>query len=288
MFLGDRDQIHAACQHHRHHHTHAQRHLVADDLGRLPHRSKQRPLRGRRVARQNHSKHLEPQDGDHEKHADVQPLPDEIKCERKGDEGTERRTEADVGGDAKQHAVCPVGHQVFLGEKLDAVRERLQPAKLAAGPRGTKPVLDPAGDLPLGPDEDQRTAGDDVQNQDGRHHGRDRPCQPCRQLQRSDQKVSHRSACAAPRKPDEPRISRTGTHFVKNRTKFAVRQPFPQAPQRNRGDCCLTHRLQTERAAHHPRAAIRSLTDRSRPSRHRGCPRWPGRRRSGSRGRVHG
>ena len=47
------------------------------------------------------------------------------------------------------------GNDVFLAQQLDAVGRRLQPAEPAAHPRRAQPVLNPAGHLPLQPDEHQ-------------------------------------------------------------------------------------------------------------------------------------
>ena len=89
LFLSDRDQVHAARQHHRHDHAHAQRHLVAHHLGRLTHGTEQRPLRGRRIPREDHTEDLQAEHGDHKKHPYVQPLAHEVKGKRQGDERTE-------------------------------------------------------------------------------------------------------------------------------------------------------------------------------------------------------
>ena len=72
LHVADRHQIHRAGDQHRHDDAHAQRHFVADDLGRFTHRAEQRPLRRRRIAGEDDAEHFEPQHGQDEEHADVQ------------------------------------------------------------------------------------------------------------------------------------------------------------------------------------------------------------------------
>ena len=192
LLLPDRDQVHAARQHYRHDHAHAQRHLVAHHLGSLTHGTEQRPLRGRRIPREDHTEDLQAEHGDHKKHPYVQPLAHEVKGKRQGDERTERRTETDIWGKPEEHAIGTFRHQVLLGEKLDAVGKRLEPAKPAAGPRGAEAVLNSGGDLSLSPDEYESTTRDHVEDQGGGDKGRDRPGQPLGQADRVDQKISHR------------------------------------------------------------------------------------------------
>ena len=194
LLFGDRHEVHASGQHHRHHDAHAERHFVTDHLSSLAHRPEQRPLRGRGIPGEDHAEDLQPKHGDHEEHADVEPLPDDVEREGQADEGTERGAETHVGRDPEKHAVGPIGHQVFLGQEFDAVGERLEPAELPARSSGAKTVLDAAGNLSLRPDENERATGDHVKDQHGRDDGRDRPRQPRRQAQSVDQKVSHRSA----------------------------------------------------------------------------------------------
>ena len=181
LFFGDRDEIHRAGQHHGHHDAHPEGHFVAHHLRRLPHRPEERPLRRRGVARENHAEHLEPEHGHHEKHAHIEPLAHKIKRERQGDKGRERRTEADIRRDPKQQTVGPLGHQIFLGKQLDAVGQRLEPAEPATRPRGPETVLNPGGNLSLRPNEDERAAGDHVQNQKRGHSSHDGPREPGRQ-----------------------------------------------------------------------------------------------------------
>ena len=85
--------------------------------------------------------------------------------ERNRHERGERRAEADVGRDLEQQLVGPVGHQVFFGDQLEAVGQRLQPAELAADARRAEPILNAAGDFALQPDEDQRADGDQIDDQ---------------------------------------------------------------------------------------------------------------------------
>ncbi len=75
----------------------------------------------------------------------------------------ERSAKADVGRHAEQQLVGVRRTEVFLGDQLDAVGQGLQPAEAAADAGRAEPILDPAGDLPLQPDEDQRTDRHHVQ-----------------------------------------------------------------------------------------------------------------------------
>ena len=100
--------------------------------------------------------------------ADVQVQRDErilAAGERNRHERGERRAEADVRRELEQKLVGPIGHQVFFGEQLDAVGQRLQPAELAADARRAEPILNAAGDLALHPDEEQRADRDQIHEQ---------------------------------------------------------------------------------------------------------------------------
>ena len=68
-----------------------------------------------------------------------------------------------VRGDLEQKTVGPAGHQVFFGDQLDAVGQRLQPTELAAHAGRAKPVLDAARDLTLQPNEEQRADGNQIE-----------------------------------------------------------------------------------------------------------------------------
>ena len=68
LHLADRDQVHRAGDQHRHDDAHAQRHFVADHLGRFAHGAEQRPLRGRGIAGQDHAEHFQAQHGQDEEH----------------------------------------------------------------------------------------------------------------------------------------------------------------------------------------------------------------------------
>ena len=188
----DRHQVHRAGDQHRHDDAHPQRHFVADDLGRLAHRPEQRPFRGRRIAGQDHAEHFQPQHGDDEEHGHVQPLPDPIVGKRQREVGRERGTEADIGGDAEEQPVGPFGHQVFLGDQLEAVGQRLQPAELAADARRAEAVLNAAGDLPLQPDEEQRADGHHVDQQGALDHRGQEVAQPGPPSPRIDKEFGHR------------------------------------------------------------------------------------------------
>ena len=275
LLLGDRHQVHAARKHHWHDDAHPQRHLVTDHLGGLAHGTEQRPLRGRCVARQNHAKDFQAEHGDHEKYADVEPLAHEIERKRQGDERTKGRTETDVRGEPKEHAVGPFRHQVFLGEEFDAVGKRLEPAKTAASPRGAEAVLNSGGDLSLGPDKHEGATRDHVEDQGSGDKRRDGPAQPLGQTDRVDEKISHRNwvsrwSVGWAKMPSEPSNSRVEIDFVKNRTKFAPSRPNSQVPGEKQDESRRQGRA----------------SGRSRPSRCRGSPRWPERRRSDSHGRA--
>ncbi len=56
------------------------------------------------------------------------------------------------------------GHQVFFGDQLDAVGQRLQPAELAADAGRTEAILNAARDLAFQPDEEQRADRHDVES----------------------------------------------------------------------------------------------------------------------------
>ena len=80
-----------------------------------------------------------------------------VPGKRNRKEHRERRAKAHVRRDAEEEAVGIAGHQVFLGEQLDAVGERLQPAEFAANARGAEAVLNATSHFPLEPNEDERT-----------------------------------------------------------------------------------------------------------------------------------
>ena len=153
LHAADFDQVHRAGDHHRHDDAQAQRHFVADHLGRLAHRPEQRPLRARGVAGQDHAENFQPGDGQDEEHRHVQSL----RHPAVGQAGWPGKRENDAqklmyGAMRKSSPSAPAGNHVFLGDQLDAVGQRLQPAELAAHPRRTEPILDPPGNLPLHPD----------------------------------------------------------------------------------------------------------------------------------------
>ena len=89
LFFGDGHQIHAAGKHHRNHHTHSQWHFIAHHLRCLTHGAKQRPLRSRCIASQNHSKHLQAQHRNDKENAHVEPLTNKIEREWQSDESAE-------------------------------------------------------------------------------------------------------------------------------------------------------------------------------------------------------
>ncbi len=85
--------------------------------------------------------------------------------ERNRHERGERCAEADIGRELEQQLVSPFGHQVFFGEQLDAVGQRLQPAKFAAHARRAEPILNAARNLALHPDEEQRANRNQIQQE---------------------------------------------------------------------------------------------------------------------------
>ena len=192
LHLADRDQVHRAGNQHRHDDAHPQRHLIADHLGRLAHRPEQRPFGGRRIAGQDHAKHFQPDHGDDEEHRHIQPLPDPVVSERQGEIRGERGAEAHIRRDAEQHRVGPLGHQVFFGDQLQAVGQRLQPAEFAPDARRPEPILNPPGDLPLKPDEEQ-CADRDQRDQQGALNDRGQGvAEPGPPPPRIDEKLGHR------------------------------------------------------------------------------------------------
>ena len=192
LHLPDFHQVHRPRDHHRHDDAHPQRHLVANDLGRLAHRPEQRPFRRRRIAGQNHPENFQPQHGNDEKHADIHRQRDPI--EREGQRGISRKrgAKAHVGGDAKQHPIRPVGHQVFFGEQFQAVGQRLQPAEFPADAGRPQPILNPPGDFALHPDEAKRAASDDIDQQGGLDHCRERIGEPRSPAPRIIEILGHR------------------------------------------------------------------------------------------------
>jgi hypothetical protein len=145
-----------------HYDAHAHRHFVAHHLGRFTHRAEQRPLRRRRVAGQNYAEDFDSHHGQDEEYAHIQIERYPAVAERQRQVSTERGAKADVGCDTEEHSVGPFGHQIFFGDQLQAVGQRLQPAEFTADARGAQPILDAAGHFALQPDETQGSDRDDV------------------------------------------------------------------------------------------------------------------------------
>ena len=85
--------------------------------------------------------------------------------ERDRHERGERRAKADVGRDLEQELIGPIRHQVFFGEQLEAVGQRLQPAEFSADAGRAEPILNAAGNFALHPDEQQRADRDQIHEQ---------------------------------------------------------------------------------------------------------------------------
>ena len=75
--------------------------------------------------------------------------------EQSGKAGGER----DVGSELKQEAIGRSGRDVFLGEQLDSIGQRLQPAELSTHARGSQAILNAAGNFTLQPNKEQRSRG---------------------------------------------------------------------------------------------------------------------------------
>src|SRR5205085_3652055 len=112
---------------------------VADDLCSFAHSAEERPLRCRSIARQNDAKHFETEHGYDKENCDVELHADPAIGKGERQVSAERCTEADIGRHAKKHAVRIGWHQIFFGDQLDTVSQRLQPAEFAADASWTKP-----------------------------------------------------------------------------------------------------------------------------------------------------
>ena len=99
--------------------------------------------------------------------------------------GSEAGRETDVRCQLEKHPVGSVRRDILLGDQLDAVGQRLQPAKLATHAGGAKSILDATRDFSFQPDKDQRTDGDDVQQQNAVNQRGD-DISKCRVLQSHD------------------------------------------------------------------------------------------------------
>ncbi len=145
LHLADGAEVHGAGQHHRHEHAQAQRRLIAYYLGSFAHRAKERPLRPRSVAGQNHAEYFQPQHGDHEERGHIEPQRGPAIGKWQSEVAADRCAKTHIYRHAKQQRIGGGRHQVFLGDELHAIGQGLQPAELAAHASRPEPILNAAG-----------------------------------------------------------------------------------------------------------------------------------------------
>ena len=153
--------VQRARRHHADDDRDSQRDLVGDHLARLAHGAVNRPLVVAGPAGQDHAHHFDREDGQDPEEPDVEVgLEGHVRAEGQGEERRERRRERQVRRDPKEQRIRRPGHEVFFGQQLDPVRQRLEDPD-RPDPVRPDAALHMAGDFALPPDAEHRHQRDD-------------------------------------------------------------------------------------------------------------------------------
>ena len=140
-------------------------HLVRDKLSDRPHGPQQRVFVAARPPRQEDAQRADPRHRDQVNHARRQVDRGHVDGERDYGDDQKRRDDHQHRRGQVNQAVGIPRDQVFLGDQLDRVGDRLEQAQ-RPNPVGPDPVLEPRGHLPLEPDHVGHDAGEDAEESD--------------------------------------------------------------------------------------------------------------------------
>src|SRR5262249_48551259 len=96
----------------------------------------------------------------HKEDGDIEVLRHPAIGKGQSEEGHERSAEGDIRRQPKEQLVGVSRDQVFFNKELKAVRDRLQPAELAADASGPESILDSPRDLAFQQDKKECRDGD--------------------------------------------------------------------------------------------------------------------------------